>query len=246
MRFWQSGNLEKYKCVLFWLHKGFQPSINISVMKGTRIYRLWWDVRKSPVKVLSHSQKAFIGKARSQVLFQNYHLIAAWKGIQAAGKTTSSRIPTSPPQTASPDSAVVATWLEKHPCVFGVCVRVVLDSGQGADRQWNVNVCMLTNSTALWMGFVITPHHACCIGLVPGPLIFLHLTLSLSSVFPLSHHGASWAIMWSHYLTPRCSRVQLTKTARGSSCGKDSVDTQHTFHPLLLPHYHQQTLTFSH
>lgn len=61
-------------CVVFWIHKGFQPSINISVMKGTRIYRLWGDIRKSPVKVSSHSQKAFIGKARSQVLCSKWSL----------------------------------------------------------------------------------------------------------------------------------------------------------------------------
>lgn len=93
------------------------------------------------------------------------------------------------------------------------------------------------------MGFVITPHHACCIAPVPGPPSFSRF--SISSRFPPSplpppthvsnsHHGASWAIMWSHYLTPCCSRVQLTKTARGPSCGKDSVGTQHIFCPRLL------------
>lgn len=67
------------------------------------------------------------------------------------------------------------------------------------------------------------------------------------SVSPLPYRGASWAIMWSHYLTPRCSRVQLTKTASGPSCGKDSLGTQHTFQPPPPPpHYHQQILTFSH
>lgn len=72
----------------------------------------------------------------------------------------------------------------------------MLDLGQGADRQWNVNVCMLTNSTALWMGFVITPHHA-CIGPVPGPPILLPVSLSLSQFLPLSPQ----CLMGNHVVT---------------------------------------------
>ena len=78
----------------------------------------------------------------------------------------------------------------------------MLDLGQRADRQWNVNVCMLTNSTALWMGFVITPHHACCIGPVPGPRSF-SLSLSLS-------HPASLSLP----ISPSLTTVPL-----GQSCG---------------------------
>lgn len=162
------------------------------------------------------------------------------KGYRWQRNPTRAWNPTSSPQTTSLDSA--ATWLEaKWAESIHVCVKThspsMLDLGQRADRQWNVNVCMLTNSTALWMGFVITPHHACCIGPVSSPSIphpptlllsALHFSLSLP-IFP--HLSPSWAIMWSHYLTPCCSRVQLTKTARGPSCGKDSVGTQHTCHP---------------
>lgn len=59
----------------------------------------------------------------------------------------------------------------------------MLDLGHRADRQWNANVCMLTNSTAPWMGFVITPHHACCIGPVSPPPPFSPPALHFSFLF---------------------------------------------------------------
>lgn len=67
--------------------------------------------------------------------------------------------------------------------LWGTNTHNMLDLGHRVDRQWNVNVCMLTNSTALWMGFAITPHHACRIGPVPGPPILLPLSISPLSLF---------------------------------------------------------------
>lgn len=124
---------------------------------------------------------------------------------------------TSSPQTTSLDSATATTWLEaKWAKSIHVCGKThshsMLDLGHGADRQWNVNVCMLTNSTALWMGFVITPHHACCIGPVsgPNPSPSLHLSPSLSAF-----------LLPSTLSTPPHPPISppLTAVPLGQSCG---------------------------
>lgn len=64
---------------------------------------------------------------------------------------------TSPPLTASLDSAATRLQAKKKKekkeenvfmCAENTPFPSMLDLGHRADRQWNANVCMLTNSTA--------------------------------------------------------------------------------------------------
>lgn len=142
--------------------------------------------------------------------------------------------------THKQDGVTVPTWLEakwiesilvcsggeKHTQTQPACsiwVIELTDSGMWMCVCWQTP---LHPEWGLWLHLIMRVASALspCSLRFPSPPSFSLALASLS--LPLSsHHGASWAIMWSHYLTPRCSRVQLTKTARGPSCGKDSVGT---------------------
>lgn len=147
------------------------------------------------------------------------------KGYRRRRNPTSSWNLTSSPQTAGWDSAAVCYLVgagngrTRALAARSIWVMELTDSGMWMCVCWQTP---LHSEWGLWLHLIMRAASL----LSPA---------SLSPHFSLSYHTASWAIMWSHYLTPRRSRVQLTKTARGPSCGKDSVGTQHTFSPPPQP-----------
>lgn len=95
------------------------------------------------------------------------------------------------------------------------------------------------------MGFVITPHHACCIGLVPGPLILLPL-FTPPFCFP---PPLPWCLLGNHVVTLPDSSLLKSAVDKNSPrpvmWKRFARHTAYISAPPPSPHYHQQILTFS-